>query len=65
MTNPLEEKLARELHEAGREAVELGKVVNKLGKPFMGWDEIDDDAREGRRIMARYLLARFCISERG
>jgi hypothetical protein len=56
------ETLAKALHEAGREAVEKGKVVNKVhGQPFMGWDEITEDAREGRRIMARYLLARFAV----
>lgn len=55
------ESLARELHEAGREAVERGLVVNNLGKPFLGWDEITEEAREGRRVQARYLLARFAI----
>jgi len=56
------ESLARELHEAGREAVMLGMVVNNLGKPFLGWNEIPEHAREGRRIQARYLLNRFCIT---
>lgn len=58
------ERLARELHEAGREAVERGAVVNRVpGQPFLGWDEISEAAREGRRIQARYLLARFTITE--
>jgi hypothetical protein len=52
-----EEALARDLHEAGREAVERGWVVNQLGKPFQGWDEISDQAQAGRKLQARYLLA--------
>lgn len=63
------EFLAKELHEAGREAVEKGATVaaGKFGDPsrkFMEWDEISEDAREGRRIQARYLLERFEFSER-
>ena len=53
------EYLAKELHEAGRAAVLSGKVVNKNpNQPFLEWDEITEDAREGRRIQARYLLNR-------
>ncbi len=53
--------LARDLHEAGREAVLANKVHKKDGAPvgkivFKEWDEIDEDAREGRRIQARYLV---------
>jgi hypothetical protein len=61
------EELAKELHEAGREAVEKGATVaatinkEKIFK-FRGWDEIDELAREGRRIQARYLLERYKIS---
>lgn len=55
------EMLARMLHESGREAVEQHKVVNDLGKPFLRWHEISEDAREGRRMMARYLFARLYI----
>lgn len=51
------ETLARELHEAGRAAVEAGAVVNKVpGQLFQEWDQITEQAREGRRIQARYLL---------
>lgn len=55
------EQLARELHEAGREAVERGATVAhaNLGEParrFLEWPEISEEAREGRRIQARWLL---------
>lgn len=49
---------AKLLHESGRAAVEAHKVVNDLGKPFLEWEEISEDAREGRRMMARFLLDR-------
>lgn len=54
------EKLAKILHEAGREAVLVNKVHKPDGAPvgqiiFKEWDEISEDAREGRRIQARYL----------
>ena len=63
------EILAKELHEAGREAVLKGKTVAKtmpeinLVAPvkFLEWNEITEDAKEGRRIQARYLLAKFVI----
>ena len=50
-------ELAKILHESGRRAVEQHKVVNDLGKPFLSWDEISEDAKEGRRMMASYILA--------
>lgn len=53
---PRMKKLARLLHESGRRAVNAGMVVNKLGKPFQGWDEIDEDARTGRLMMAYDLM---------
>ena len=60
------ETLARELHEAGREAVMKRKtVVASLGlktpTKFLEWEEIAEDAKEGRRIQARYLLSKFKI----
>lgn len=60
------EGLAGILHEAGREAVEKRKVVAKDTKitKFLEWDEIDEDARDGRRIQARYLLSRFNIAKK-
>lgn len=61
------ETLAKELHEAGRAAVESGQTVaaEKFGDPsrrFLEWDEITEPAREGRRIQARYLLGKFDIA---
>jgi hypothetical protein len=60
------ETLAKELHEAGREAVEKGATVaaEKFGEKtrvFLPWDEITEQAREGRRIQARYLLKKYAI----
>lgn len=61
------EDLAKELHESGREAVEKRKVVVKNPKfaKFLEWDEITEDAREGRRIQARYLCRNFNIFYKG
>ena len=52
------ESLAKILHESGREAVARGLVYrNDLPiRPFCEWDELSEDAKEGRRIMARYLV---------
>lgn len=55
------ETLAKLLHEAGREAVLTNKVVKKDGNPigqikFIEWDELKEEAKEGRRIQARFLL---------
>lgn len=63
------EALAKELHEAGRAAVEQGQTVaaEKFGDPsrkFLEWDEITETARAGRRIQAAYLLAKFNIREK-
>ena len=63
------DELAKELHEAGREAVEKRKtVVASLGlktpSKFLEWDEINEDAKEGRRIQARYLLSKFNITKK-
>jgi len=64
------EELAKELHEAGREAVEKRKtVVASLGLKtpsiFLEWNEITEDAKEGRRIQVRYLLSKFDIKKKG
>lgn len=63
------EALAKELHEAGRSAVEQGATVaaENLGdkaRTFMEWDEITETARNGRRMQAVYLLNRFIIMEK-
>jgi hypothetical protein len=54
------ERLAKELHEAGRVAVE----ASATGIKFLEWHEITDQAREECRIQARYLLERYEISKR-
>lgn len=63
------EKLARELHEAGRAAVEAGQTVahGKFGekaRKFIEWGDLDEAAREGRRVQARYLLGRYDVTPR-
>ena len=59
------EELAKELHEAGREAVEKGATVESehfsYTQNFLTWEDISENAREGRRIQARYLLSRYAI----
>jgi hypothetical protein len=57
------EELAKELHEAGRKAVEMNCVVRRdiPVKGFIEWDQLDEPAREGRRIQADYLLGKFHI----
>lgn len=53
------ESLARQLHQSGRAAVEAGLVINKIsGQPFFEWPEITEAAKEGRRVQARFLIAR-------
>ncbi len=51
------EVLAQVLHESGREAVEKALVYRSdlPVKPFCEWADLPEDAREGRRIQARYL----------
>ena len=60
------EALAKHLHEAGRAAVLSNKVIKKDGAPlgqikFLEWDEISEEAREGRRIQAQWLLSHYYI----
>lgn len=51
------EELARLLHEAGREAVSRGLVVRTDVpiRPFVEWADLAEEAREGRRVQARFL----------
>jgi len=61
------EDLAKELHEAGREAVEKGATVasDKFGektRTFISWNDITENAKEGRRIQSRYLLNKYNIT---
>jgi len=52
------ELLARVLHESGREAVARRLIYrNDLPvRPFAEWDDLHEDAKDGRRLMARFLL---------
>ena len=53
-------KLARALHEAGREAVEGGNVLAPKGQ-FIDWEHLPENVREGRRMQARALIQRLDI----
>lgn len=60
------ETLAKELHEAGREAFEAGTTVAQAQQkdkvfPFVEWDVLTEQAKEGKRIQARHLLEKFRI----
>lgn len=54
------EALAKIVHESGRAAVEQGKVFMKgpdiTPRPFAEWDDLPEDARIGRVMMADYLV---------
>lgn len=54
------EALARILHESGRKAVEQGLVYAAPSdrKPFCEWNDLPYVAKEGRRLMARFLRRR-------
>lgn len=59
------ETIAKELHEAGRAAVERGATVaadkGDQSRHFIEWDDITENAREGRRIQALYLLNKYDV----
>ena len=60
------ETLAKELHEAGRKAFDAGTTVAQAQQkdkafPFVEWDELTEQAKEGKRIQARHLLGKFSI----
>ena len=52
------EQLAQILHEAGREAVNQRKVYRSdlPVKPFAEWDQLDENTKDGRRLMADHLI---------
>lgn len=63
------EYLAKELHKAGRAAVEQGNTVaaEKFGeqtRKFIEWEELTEPAKDGRRIQAVYLLQKYHIREK-
>ena len=60
------EMLAMELHEAGRKAFDAGTTVAQAQQkdkafPFVEWDELTEQAKEGKRIQARHLIEKFRI----
>lgn len=60
------EMLARELHEAGRKAFDAGTTVAQAQQkdkafPFVEWDGLTEQAKEGKRIQARHLIKKFRI----
>ncbi len=59
------ETLAQTLHEAGREAVERNLVVRNdvARRPFVEWADLTEEAREGRRLQARYLIGKGIVTE--
>lgn len=59
------EVLARGIHEAEREAVDRGWTVVKLDppRPWIPFDDLPEQAQEGRRNQARYFLERFIVVE--
>lgn len=56
-------RFARLIHDAEREAIELGKVVVKLNppRPWIPFDELPEPAQAGRRRQAAFFLARFNV----
>jgi hypothetical protein len=60
------EDLARAIHECERKAIELGLVVVVLDppRPWIEFDALPEQAQEGRRNQARYLLERFVVVAR-
>lgn len=59
-------KLAKDLHEAGREAVEKRQVLVKDPKfqRFIEWDELPPHAQKGRITQAKYLMNKYNFIEK-
>lgn len=55
------EILARDLHEAGREAVIAGGTIRGKGASdqFVEWVACPTHVQEGRRVQARWLMGRY------
>lgn len=62
------ERLAISIHEAKREAVAKGKTLAQaLGSPrypFLEWNDLPEQAKEGHRMQAEYLSAFYHIIPR-
>ena len=56
------EALAKEYHEICREMVEkqIG-MITKPTRPYIEWDDLTEDQKDGRRFIAKQFLARFHI----
>ena len=54
------EKIAREYHEICRELVErqVG-MITKPTRPYLEWDELTDEMKEGRYFIARKLIEKY------
>ena len=58
---PIEE-LAQAYHEACREMVNSGTgMITKPTRPYIEWKDLTEDQKNGRRLVARNLLAQFVI----
>lgn len=61
--------LAQALHEANKEAVEHGytdaaESLNKKTCTFLEWNQLTENARDGRRIQAHALLEKYIVAPR-
>ena len=56
------ESLAKEYHEICREMVEkqIG-MITKPTRPYIEWDDLTEEQKEGRRFIAKGLLIKFDI----
>lgn len=57
--------LATAIHECERDAIDRGFVLVKLNRPWIPFVDLPEQAQEGRRRQARYLLARAWWTPRG
>lgn len=53
--------LAEAIHNAERAAIEAGLVLVKLNRPWVAFAELPEQAQEGRRGQARYILGRLHV----
>lgn len=57
----ISETLAAAIHEAERAAVDQGLVLIKLDRPWTEFADLPEQAKDGRRRQARFLLERLFI----
>ena len=57
------ETLAKDYHEICREMIErqIG-LITKPTRPYIEWVDLTEDQRDGRRFIAKKLLAKFNIT---